>query len=170
MCYSAQIKADYKKYTRIFGEVMTVREFFETFWRRNEGEGIVIPKAMEATFLEPQTDDERAIKALIDEFAAKASTRFEKEVFEQRTRLVEAERKLAVKETKAAAESQRIATNKIERALARLADLRRTELRDSDSRIYPGSYAPVVVMEDGRYVGSQCAISVGWRASLPFTT
>jgi hypothetical protein len=34
--------------------------------------------------------------------------------------------------------------------MGKLSDLRRTELKDRDSRIFPGHYAPVMVMENGR--------------------
>lgn len=54
--------------------------------------------------------------------------------------------------TKAATESQRIATGKIEAALRRLDDIKRIESRPRDSRIFPGSYAPVLVMENGEYM------------------
>ena len=54
--------------------------------------------------------------------------------------------------TKAATESRRIATDKIAWAMGKLSDLRRTELKDRDSRIFPGHYAPVMVMENGRLV------------------
>jgi hypothetical protein len=54
--------------------------------------------------------------------------------------------------TKAATESRRIATDKIDTTLRRLDDLRRTTPRDRDSRIFPGHYAPVLVVENGQYV------------------
>ena len=65
------------------------------------------------------------------------------------TRLADAERTLQTKTTKAALESKRIAGDKIEWALGKLSDLRRSELTDEDSRIFPGHYAPVMVMENG---------------------
>jgi hypothetical protein len=64
----------------------------------------------------------------------------------------DAERTLQTKTTKAAAESKRIATNKIDSTLHRLDDVRRAELKDSDLRIFPGQYAPVMVMENGKRV------------------
>jgi hypothetical protein len=73
-------------------------------------------------------------------------------LFKQRTRLADAERILQTKTTKAAVESKRIATTKIDGALRRLDDLRRTEPVERDSRIFPGHYAPVMVMENGRRV------------------
>jgi len=73
-------------------------------------------------------------------------------LFKQRARFADAERTLQGKTTKAASESKRIATSKIESALRGLDDLRRTGLKDRDSRIFPGNYAPVMVMEDGKRV------------------
>ncbi len=71
-------------------------------------------------------------------------------MFKQKKRLADAERGLLAKTTKAAVESKRIAGDRIERTLARLADLRRSELQDRDARIYPGYYAPVMIWRDGR--------------------
>jgi len=73
-------------------------------------------------------------------------------MFAQAKRLADAERKLATKPTKAAAESQRIATTKIERAKSRLSDLGRTEFKPRDARIFPGVWAHVMVVEDGERV------------------
>jgi Uncharacterised ACR, COG2135. len=81
-----------------------------------------------------------------------AGNKAEQELFKQRARLADAERTLQAKTTKAASESKRIATSKIESTLRGLDDLRRTELKDRDSRIFPGNYAPVMVMEDGKRV------------------
>lgn len=52
----------------------------------------------------------------------------------------------------AAAESKRIATDKVDARLRRLDDLRRTEPKARDGRIFPGHYAPVLVMEDGERI------------------
>lgn len=52
--------------------------------------------------------------------------------------------------TPAATESKRIATDKVAWCLTKLSDLRRTELVDEDSRIFPGWYAPVMISENGR--------------------
>jgi putative SOS response-associated peptidase YedK len=152
MCYSAQIWADYRRYTRTFGADISVKEFFDLFWRRMSDNKVKIPKAMEASFVQPSGDTELRIKALIDEFNAEQVSKTEQELFSQRKRLADAERTLQTKSTKAAVESQRIATNKIDLAMRRLADLRRGELKDRDSRIFPGHYAPVMVVEEGRRV------------------
>ena len=79
MCYSAQVQADYKKYVVMFGATMSIRDFYEIFYRRGLDPKIKIPKAVEASFRDPQSDDECAIKALIDDFNDKQATKFEEE-------------------------------------------------------------------------------------------
>lgn len=59
-------------------------------------------------------------------------------MFAQRARLAVAERKLQVKVTKSASKDVRISTDKIAAAQRGLDDLRRHELKDNDSRIFPG--------------------------------
>jgi putative SOS response-associated peptidase YedK len=155
MCYSAQVHAEWKKFTRMFGATMSVGEFYRTFWTRDyePAARVKIPKAMELAFNEPTTDDERRIKELIDLHNAAEATRIEQELFAQRTRLVAAERVLAgPKPTKKALSDQRISTDKIARAQRGLADLRRAELEPRDGRIFPGVYCPVMVVENGELV------------------
>lgn len=107
---------------------------------------------MATPFAEPSNPVEGKIKAAIDTFEAAETTRLEQELFKQRKRLAGAKRELTAKVTKAATESKRIATDKIERAIARLADMRRTDPKDRDSRLYLGYYAPVMILENGRLV------------------
>ena len=152
MCYSAEIWADYRKYVREFGAKIDIREFVRLYVSRQGGSKAKILKGMDAGFADPHTDDERQVKALIDEYAAEQETTLQRELFAQRKRLADAERALQTKETKAAAESRRIATDKIQRATDRLADLHRTEPKPRDSRIFPATYAPVMVVEDGQRV------------------
>jgi hypothetical protein len=45
-----------------------------------------------------------------------------------------------------------MATNKMAQAKRWLADLTRTELEPADSRIFPGSYCPVMVVENGELI------------------
>jgi putative SOS response-associated peptidase YedK len=152
MCYSAQIKSDYLRFVRQWGATLSLREFVDVFWRRTTDTKVKIPKAMQALFASPRSDDELRIAALIDEFATAERARFEQELFVQRKRLANAERTLLSRTTKAATESQRIATDKIARAMEKLADLRRSEPNDEDSRIFPGWYAPVMISENGQRV------------------
>lgn len=152
MCYSAQIKADYARFVRTFGARISLEEFTRLYWEREQGAAISIPKAVDAMFLEPRTPDEQRIKDMIERFNRLQAAKLEEELFKQRTRLADAERSLAMKATKAAAESKRIATNKIEALRRRLDDLRRIEPQEEDARIFPGHYAPVIVMENGERV------------------
>jgi len=152
MCYSAQIIADYRKYTKLYGADIDIKEFARLFWERQQGSKAKVPKALAAPFLDAHTDEERRIKELIAEFDADQAAQFEQDLFKQRARLADANRTLQIKTTKAATESRRIATGKIDWAIGKLADLRRTDLKDRDSRIFPGQYAPVMVMEHGRRV------------------
>lgn len=152
MCYSAQVWADYRRYIRQFGAELDIKEFFDLFWRRSGDSKIKVPKAMEADFAEPKNEAEEQIKAAIDAYAAEQTVKLEQDLFKQRKRLADAERTLQTKTTKAASESKRIAADKIEWARGKLSDLQRTELEDRDSRIFPGHYAPVMVMENGRRV------------------
>jgi putative SOS response-associated peptidase YedK len=152
VCYSAQVQADYKKYVTLFGATMNIREFYEIFYRRGLDSKIKIPKAVEASFADPENDDERAIKALIDEYNDQQAAKFEAELFKQRKRLADAERILQTKPTKKAQDDQRIATDKVKQLMGRHADLKRTDLRDRDSRIFPGWYVPVMIWEDGKRV------------------
>lgn len=47
--------------------------------------------------------------------------------------------------------------------MRRLADLNRTNMNDSDSRIYPGWYAPVMIVQDGQRV----VVPMRYRCRLP---
>jgi hypothetical protein len=153
MCYSAQIWADYRKYVRMFGVRISIHEFVDLFWhRQNVDDKLKVPKSLESWFADPQTEEERQVKALIDEFNVGQAVKFEQELFKQRKRLADAERALQTKVTKKDTESKRIATDKVQWAIGKLAALRRTELEDDDSRIFPGWYAPVMVIENGERV------------------
>lgn len=155
MCYSAQIWGDYRKYVRAYGADIDIETFVALFWSRLDDGKIKVPKAIEEAFSNPAhpgDDRELQIKASIDAYKTQQITKLEQELFRQRTRLADAERTLLTKTTKAATEAQRISGSKIEWILAKLADSRRTDLKDSDSRIYPGSFAPVMIWENGKRV------------------
>lgn len=149
MCYSAQIWADYRRYKRAYGSEIDIATFAELFWSRLENPRIVIPKAVEAAFDEPTNEAERNVREAIDRYRSRQSSSIEQEIFKQRKRLADAERTLQTKPTKKAIEDVRIATDKVGKGLVKLDDLRRTELLPRDSRIFPGNYAPVLVMENG---------------------
>ena len=152
MCYSAQVWSDYRKYVRAFGADIDISAFVRLYVDRAEGSGAKLPKGMDAAFMDPKTDDERVIRDAIEQFNANTAGVLEQELFKQKKRLADAQRTLATKTTKKAQEDQRIATTKIDWALGKLSDLRRTEPKDRDSRIFPGMYAPVMVGAQGKRV------------------
>ena len=152
MCYSSRIEAEYRRYVRELGARMSFHDYHQMFWERRGGRNVKVPRAIEDAFLAGNSDDERSIAALIREHRAAEEVRMEQELFTQRKRLADAERKLAVKPTKAASESQRIAASKIDQFMARLTDLKRVGGKSSDARIFPGTYAHVLIVENGERV------------------
>jgi putative SOS response-associated peptidase YedK len=152
MCYSQQVVLDFHRYQRQYGVKLSIKDFLALYQRRQQGEKVLIPKGLDGAFLASPDPSLSEIRTLIHDHLASESTRLEKVLFEQRTRLVEADRKLAVKVTKGATESKRIAGDKVDDALAKLADLRRREPKARDSRIFPSSYALVMAVENGERV------------------
>ncbi len=150
MCYSAQVRQNIHELARRYGANIAYDMFAQLFRRRLEGEDIKATRALEDNFAEPKSDLERRIKADIDAYRAKRVSEWETDLFRQRKRVVDAERSLKTKETRKAREDIRIGNSKIAAYLERLADARRSEPKEEDSRIFPMVYAPVVAQLDGR--------------------
>jgi putative SOS response-associated peptidase YedK len=152
MCYSAQVIQVVRKLYRELGIRLDYDEAFKLFMRRLDDPTLVMSRGFEANFDEPVNDQERRIKAAIDEHRSRAATKLERELFAQKTRLVNAERSLKDKETKKAREDVRIATNKIETLTTKLSDLRRNEPTAEDNRIFPMVYSGVIIRQDGQNI------------------
>lgn len=152
MCYSAQITAAYQKLVRMTGATLSLQEFAALYAHDPGKKRPKTPKAMDDAFRAGTSPAELAVWAEVEQWNRAEAAVLEQELFANRKRLADAERALQVKETKKAREDVRIAGNKIDRALAKLADLKRTEPKDRDSRIFPGVYAPVIVSEGGKLV------------------
>jgi putative SOS response-associated peptidase YedK len=150
MCYSAKVWQKIKEYMRYRGVKLRYDQYELLFHRRLTDPGLRIPRGFQDNFAHPENDQERRIKALIDDYRNKTATQWEQELFKQKKRLADAQRALKTKETKAARESERIATSKVQSLTERLPDLRRTEPRSADSRIYPMYYAPIIIRDDGQ--------------------
>jgi putative SOS response-associated peptidase YedK len=153
MCYSAQIERDYGKYLRVVGpsNALNLEDFIQKYWwRQNEFPSMKIPKSVDAWFANPRDGEEQKIAAFIAEYNNKEVTKLEQELFKQKKRLADAERALQTKETKKALNDQRIASNKIEWALGKLNDIRRTDFKPRDARMFPGWFAPVIVSDNGK--------------------
>lgn len=151
MCYSQMVKQGLKKGLRWKARIQP-QMFEELFRRRLEDKRVKIAKALEANFYVPETEVETRIKGYIDEYRARLEKDYEADLFKQRRRLADAERKLKTKSTKSALENQRIAGEKIDWLRDKLDELHRTELKAKDSRIFPFWYAPVFVWENGEFV------------------
>lgn len=152
MCYSAQITAAYQKLVRMTGATLSLQEFAALYAHDPGKKRPKTPKAMDDAFRAGASPAELAVWTEVEQWNRAEAAVLEQELFANRKRLADAERALQVKETKKAREDVRIAGNKIDRALAKLADLKRTEPKDRDSRIFPGVYAPVIVSEGGKLV------------------
>ena len=152
MCCSAQIKADYHQFQRDWGAVISLKRFTELFWqKRGDGQWVKIPKAMREAFRHPRGESEFELARLVAEADREQAYRYEDELTAQFERLAQAEAVLAdPTPTRKAAQDQRIAGNKITATQRNLDDLRRSELLDKDSRIFPGQYAPVMIETDGQ--------------------
>jgi putative SOS response-associated peptidase YedK len=152
VCYSAQVIQVVRKLHRQLGIRLDYEEAFRLFMRRLDDPSVAISRGFEANFDNPVNDQERQIKAAIDEHRSRTATKVEKDLFAQKTRLVNAERSLKEKETKKAREEVRIATTKIETLTTKLSDLRRSETSPDDNRIFPMVYAGVIIKQDGQNV------------------
>ncbi|MGZ2749894.1 SOS response-associated peptidase family protein [Burkholderia stagnalis] len=161
MCYSAKIQANYREYVRRYGADLDIEAFQRLYFVRAAATNIRIPKALDAALLDAPVSDD--ITSAVIDYQNRRTTELEAELFVQRARLVAAQRKLEVKVTKSASEEVRIATDKIAAALRALDDLRRRELTDGDSRIFPGWYAPVLIEHDGR----RRIVPMRYRCRLP---
>ncbi|MFC4527067.1 hypothetical protein [Dyella halodurans] len=162
MCYSAQIEADYDKFVREWGAVISIKRFVELFWgKRKDGGWTKIPKAMREAFRKPQGEEGFELAKLVAEGDLDLADKLYREVATLQERLAKAEGVLAgPKPTKKAAEDQRIATNKLKAAQH---DLTRAEPADKDSRIYPGEWAPVMIKKEGQRI----VVPMRYQCRLP---
>jgi putative SOS response-associated peptidase YedK len=152
MCYSAQVVQMARKLSRQLRIRLDYDEAERLFFRRLDDPSLIISRGFEANCEDPATNQERRIKEAIEEYRSRLTRKCEKDLFSQKTRLVNAERSLREKETKKAREDVRIATNKIDTLTAKLTDLRRTEPKPEDNRIFPFVYTGVIVRQAGENV------------------
>jgi putative SOS response-associated peptidase YedK len=150
MCYSAMLAASYQQYLRDTSAEIDYEQFEKVFRMRVSDPGMRIMRGVERWFDQPQSPAAQRIHALISAFNQAQVTELTQGLFAQRQRLAEAKRQMAVKPTKKAAEAQRIAASKIDKALLTLPLHQGTGPGLLDGRIFALRYAPVVVHENGR--------------------
>jgi len=150
MCYSAQIRADYAKLVRQYGATMSLDEFAQLYMADPGKKRPKTPKAMDDGFQGARTGSGQAIVAMIQQWHALEQAELEAELCQQQQRRARAQATLAQRPTQKARNELRIAGNRIERANARLDDLQRSQSLPRDSRIFPGTYAPVLISRQGQ--------------------
>ena len=136
MCYSAQIEESYAKYLRMTGAEMDIQQFMDIFGMRARDASIRIPRAIDRWFDNPLTAEANSLQRMVQDYRAARTSDLEQEIFAQKRRLADAERKLAEKPTKAAQESKRIATDKIARAIGNLPLYQGSQPTKLDGRIF----------------------------------
>jgi putative SOS response-associated peptidase YedK len=152
MCYSAQVVQMARKLHRQLGIRLDYEEIEKLFFRRLEDPSLNVSRGFEANFYGAANERERRIEDAIEVHRSRVAAKFEKDLFSQKTRLVNAERSIKEKETKKARDDVRIATAKIATLTAKLMDLRRTEPNSEDNRIFPMVYAGVIIKQAGENV------------------
>lgn len=152
MCYSAQVQDAYDEYCDLFGADIDIETFTRLYGMKLYDNRIKTLPGMDAAFTADARTDMHQIRESIQQHRAQQVSKLGQEIVEQRDRLAKSELALQTKVTKKATDDKRIATNKIERALERLADLQRTDIKSSDSRMYPGYYVPVLILENGKKI------------------
>lgn len=150
MCYSAKVTQSLKEYLRLTGAVADLAQIETVLERRLTDSAVRIPRGFERNFDEPKSEQEQRIRSLLDRYRDDNVTRLEQDVFTQKKRLADAQRKLQEKETKSARNDARIASNKIETSLQKLTLLKGSQPHKNDDRIFPMSYAHIVVEVDGK--------------------
>ncbi len=149
MCYSSKVSQNIKDLARQFSATMDYSEVERLLMERLDGRPIRLARGFEWNFSNPQTPQERRIKDLDAQYRAGKVAELEQDIFKQKKRLADAQRKLKVKETKSALNEQRIATSKIDASLERIALLTGTQPHEDDHRIFPMTYAPIILKRDG---------------------
>jgi hypothetical protein len=65
MCYSQQVVQDYRRYLCDYGASLSIKEFIDCFYRRKQGEKLVLSKGIEDAFIASDDDSVSGIRALI---------------------------------------------------------------------------------------------------------
>lgn len=163
MCYSAQVLQRYDLYVSEFGANIDLHTFAKLYGQRLLDSKIKTSLAMDAAFQADDSEVMKSIKAMVDQYQAQQVAKLGQELLDLQDRLAKAEMTLKTKVTKKATDDQRIATTKIKRARQKLEDLQRKESRPADSRMFPGYFVPVLVIENGekivRPMRYQCRIA-----------
>ena len=151
MCYSALVRQDLLWLAKRYGAEIAWEMFEELYRRRLDDSDVLTARALDVHVMRMQSSVAQKCQSYIEAYRMKQAPIWEQELFKQRTRLVDAQRKLRAKETKAARNDERIATEKIATLATRLSLLRSDQINSTDSRIFPKKYfVPVITSDAGR--------------------
>jgi putative SOS response-associated peptidase YedK len=152
MCYSAQVIEAYDEYCSEFGADIEIEAFAKLYGMKLYDNRIKTALALDATLAHELRNKFERVRDAIEKHRAQEVTRLRQELVNQCERLSKAEFALTMKSTKKATDDKRISSNKIVRAQEKLAELQRTDLKANDSRIFPGYYVPVMIIEGGKKI------------------
>lgn len=152
VCYSAIIKQQIKKLGFQYEARIDYESIYDIVHRRMSDPRIKITKGFEEEFSNPENSEEKEIRQLILRYRELQMKDLEQELAKQEERLRLAEHALRIKETKKFLEERRIATNHIERIHQKIKGLRRENLIPTDFRVFPMTFAPIIVKENDRNV------------------
>ena len=152
MCYSAQVIEAYDEYRDQFGADIDIEAFAHLYGMKLYDNRASTTPALDAAIKSDQRKDFQKLREAVVLYQAQQIAKLGQELMNQRDRLAQAELALKTKVTKKATDDRRIATNKIGRALEKLEDLQRTTRKAGDSRMYPGYYVPVLIVENGKKI------------------
>jgi putative SOS response-associated peptidase YedK len=149
MCYSALVRQNLTWLAKRYGAEVAWELFQELFRRRVDDDGIAFSRSLDVHVMQMADEAARPSQDYIEQYRARQARAWEQELFKQRKRLVDAQRKLSIKETKAARNDERIATEKMAALAGKLSALHREHVAGDDSRIFPKKYYVPVVTNDG---------------------
>lgn len=93
MCYSPQAVAGYRAYGKRFGAEFDIDAFAQLFRIRLSNNSIKLPQAVDASFSEPRSAADQEIQTLSERFRTEQTNALEQEIFKQKKRLADAQRK-----------------------------------------------------------------------------
>jgi putative SOS response-associated peptidase YedK len=150
MCFSALVRQDLQWLVKRYGAEIAWEMFEELFRQRLDDPEIQCSRALDVYILRMQDERARSSQTYIERYRAQQAHVWEQELFKQRKRLMDAQRKLQTKETKAARNEERIATGKVATLTEKLTGLRSDQIVPIDARLFPKKYVPVIVGEGDR--------------------
>jgi putative SOS response-associated peptidase YedK len=149
MCYSALVRQNLTWLSKRYSAEVAWELFEELFRRRVDDDGIQFARALDVHVMQMADGKAGRSQEYIEQYRARQARVWEQELFKQRKRLVDAQRKLQIKETKAARSDERIATEKMAVLTGKLSSLHSEHVEPDDARIFPKKYYVPVVTNDG---------------------